>query len=744
MPQAIVTLPDFTKAKVTFDTPEQLDSTIEDLVATHPVGNLFHKDALSRGQEAIGQPLLAAATGLAGSALGGVRGLARGAGAAAGALAQGEGVGKALDVGTDEATRTIEETQKAFTVQPTSRAGEVGQAIVSWPFQKLGAGITAVAQKGGELAQAGLEKAGVSPQTAIRAGGAVAAGGEVVGQGAASLATGGLSRMALRTVRGAGAAEEAAGAAGARAGTQAGATPEGARGATAGAEPANIKRARDYAARNGLDWSRLSALTRKALTSIARDATALDKLNPASLRREAALQRPRIPVPATRGQITLDPVQLRREAVTASTGEGAPIREIYSRGNEAVQANLEVLRGRLAGRRSPNEAAPAVNEEAEEIPGLVRSSTKAPTQVGASLQDIAREKNRWVKGEASKLFDTARKTEPTAEASTRPVTDLLTENPDIQHLGWVQGWINKARAARARKEGVPPEEVSLDKVTLNELHDLRSLSLKHGAGADGHYAAELRKAVDLAMQDVPEGAKAWKTAINAWRKHAEEFKDQPLIRQLVSNKKGTSARALALEKTSRRIATGQVEEIRALKRTLLKGDNPALRIRGAQAWKDLRAEIVNRILEDARDVSTVDETERAVLTEAALRRSIKRFPRENLEEILGKGAVRELYTILRAKRLSKRPSPESGTVPNALVMAEKVLGLVPGAGKYMAGAVRGVHKMGTLGESTRVAEQATQTPLQEAAAQAERKATTPEEATLQRLRKYQQLEPGAE
>ena len=198
MPQAIVTLPDFTKAKVTFDTPEQLDSTIEDLVATHPVGNLFHKDALSRGQEAIGQPLLAAATGLAGSALGGVRGLARGAGAAAGALAQGEGVGKALDVGTDEATRTIEETQKAFTVQPTSRAGEVGQAIVSWPFQKLGAGITAVAQKGGELAQAGLEKAGVSPQTAIRAGGAVAAGGEVVGQGAASLATGGLSRMALR------------------------------------------------------------------------------------------------------------------------------------------------------------------------------------------------------------------------------------------------------------------------------------------------------------------------------------------------------------------------------------------------------------------------------------------------------------------------------------------------------------------------------------------------------------------
>ena len=108
-----------------------------------------------------------------------------------------------------------------------------------------------------------------------------------------------------------------------------------------------------------------------------------------------------------------------------------------------------------------------------------------------------------------------------------------------------------------------------------------------------------------------------------------------------------------------------------------------------------------------------------MLTEAALRRSITRIPRENLEEILGKGAVKELYGILRAKRLTKRPPTESGTVPNALVMAEKVLKHVPFA-KYAVGAARGLHKVGQIGEGARQATAATVSPLEQAVRDVER------------------------
>ena len=598
--------------------------------------------------------------------------------------------------------------------------GKAASGVVEYPFTLLARGATAAGEKTAEVT--GSPAAGALVSTALQAApGAIVPGARALrraGPAAAAeeLSATGAPRQPPAEV-GAGAdvprgtptqpqtAPEAPGAA------QAPGAPQDT------APTPNEARAQAYARNIGLDWSRLGAGTRKALTTIAQDSTALERLDPAALRRQAHLQAQRVPVPATKGQLPLDPVQLRREAVTAATTEGAPIRETYAGANENVQANLEVLRGRVAGRRGGYE--PAVDAEGNDIAGKVRSPTKAPTKVGESVQGVVREKAKWSQKGYNALYKLARKTEPTARAGLKPVTDLLTENPDIQHLGWVQSWLNKARSTLPRDaEGNLPE---LKDVTLNELDDLRQLANKNIAagGTAGHYASQLKKAIDTAMQDVPEGAAAWKRATDAFRKHQEEFKDQGLIRQLGTQKKGGADRALALEKTWKTVASGTVEQIKQLKTTMLKGENPALRIKGAKAWADLRGETVNRILEDARNVSTVDEAERAVLTEAALRRSITRIPRENLEEILGKGAVKELYGILRAKRLTKRPPTESGTVPNALVMAEKVLKHVPFA-KYAVGAARGLHKVGQIGEGARQATAATVSPLEQAVRDVER------------------------
>lgn len=737
MSQAIVTLPDGRKARVTFDTPEQLDATISDL--TGEADKEADRKAALRMPEtplhAAGDVITRVVGGIAGSAAGGVAGLARGAGAGAASLAQGEGFRKAGEAFTDEATRTIEDVGGAVErgTRPRTEMGAAATRAVEAPFRWLGkqadvAG-EAVSRATGSPALGSLTNVAVQSAPAV-VGGAAGAGlrglrGRV---GASSLeAAEAPPRTAPSTVGEADvprgtpaptqpvAAPEAPGAAPAQPAPPTRGMPEAAQG-----RPVNPyeQRAEAYARSIGLDWARLGAGTRKALTTIAQDSQALGRLDPAAVKRQALLQSQRVPIPATRGQLTRDPVELRREAIASRTDEGAPIRETDVEANRALQANLEVLRGRVAGKRGGMHDP---TEEGAEAQGpSIREPTKVPSQVGASVTKAAAEKAKWSRKGYDALYKIAREKEPTAEAGLKPVTDLLTENPDIQHLGWVQGWLSKARAARAAKTGESAADVTLDRVTLNELDDLRKLSQKHGQGTDAHYAAELRKAVDTAMEDVPEGAKAWKAARDAFQKHQREFKDQTAVRGLVSTKKGTSDPAIAAEKVWGKIKSGSVEQIRQIKQTLLTGGTAATRMAGKRAWRDIRGETVNRILEDARNVVASDETERSILTAAALRKSLNSIPRENLEEILGKATVRELYDLLRASKITRtQPSArvtESGTVPNALLMAEKVLSHIPG-GKLAIGGAKAVKALRERGGAAVAARRATQDPLAEKAGQ---------------------------
>ena len=169
------------------------------------------------------------------------------------------------------------------------------------------------------------------------------------------------------------------------------------------------------------------------------------------------------------------------------------------------------------------------------------------------------------------------------------------------------------------------------------------------------------------------------------------------------------------------MARGPLANLRQVKRTMLTGGTRQTREMGRRAWRDLRGETVNRILEDARNVVATDETEREILTAAALQKSIKSIPRENLEELIGKRNVRELNDILRTAKITRtQPAArvtESGTVPNLLVMAEKVLSHIPG-GKLVIGAAKGAKHLKELGQAGETVRRATTSPLSEAASKA--------------------------
>lgn len=733
---------------------------------------------------AVGGPALSMAASAAGSTVGALEGIVKGAGAGAASLVQGEGLSRARTAFVDEAAENIQHRQAQFAHTPDSDIERTATGLVQKPFEKLAHG----ADVAGEFTSrvTGSPAAGALVNTAIQAApaligkGVSAARGAIgrAGRGTAppggappgsplagappaapapELSASGAPRAPMSDL---GAGESAApvaprgtppqgpaGAPGAAQPSPATATPPPGP-ATAGGTPGGPKvgpsilpeqtaRAQAYAERIGLDWAGLGAGTRAALENIAHDSGALDRLNPSQVKRQAFLEGQRIPVPATRSQLTLDTVDARREAIAARTSEGQRIRDVDIRANAAVQGNLEALRGRVGGLKGGLHEAVDADGNPAATPSI-RRETPAPTQVGGAFQGALREKLKWSKKGYEALYKKAEATEPDAQAGLKPVTDLLNENPDIQHIGWVQSWMSKARGAKARSAGAAPEDIDLSQVSLKELNDLRKLAVKNQAagGTAGHYAGEVKRAVDAAMQDVPEGAKAWKEAIGSFRRHQEEFSDQAAVKRLVGNKKGGD-RATPLERTWNKVAKGSVEEIRQIKRSALTGGTPQLRAQGRAAWRQVRAETVNRILEDARQVVATDETERQILTAAALNRTIKNIPRENLEEIIGVKNTRELYGILRARKLTKGRTTESGTVPNILVMVEKALGHIPGVGGIARGAVSGVSKLHEWGKAGRDTDAALTTPLQQAGEQVAR---TPAGRARQRQQQYRDIE----
>lgn len=776
MGQALVTLPDGRKAKVTFDTKEQLDATVADLTKGAPgqtrpspgqaatqtppqtppptqpggasvaspggVGETILNAGERTGGAVLGAPeaALKVGSGLAGSVAGGVAGLARGAGAGIASLAQGEGLAKAGQAFSDEATDTIEGVGNAMTYQPRTQGGRDAATVVEAPFKLLAAGADVAGRKAAELTHS--PALGAVVNTAIQSAPAL---------------------LGIRGGRVAAGAEE-----GAEAGASRGTAAAGGRPGPSTTTPA--ARAEAYASNLGLDWSRLGPAIQDNLTRIAKESGNLEKLDPEAVKRQALLGGLRVPVETTRGKLTRNATELRREAVASKTDAGQPIRDTDIRANRDIQANLEVLRGRKAGLRG---GLHDPGEEGAPSSPSVRASTKATEDVGSSIQGSVRAKAQLSKKNYDALYKKARETEPNATVSAQPLQDFIKGNPEvlnpqIQHLGWLQSWLKKAKldkevteeTAPSTRRGALGESIEEPGSTatkteqrglkLNELQDLREKAgeISRAGGTDGYYAGRVLRAIDKTMQDVPDGAAAWKQANAAFRKHQLEFKDQALIKKLVTNKAGD--RSVALEKTAQTIAKGSLDQIRQVKKTLLTQEGPkAARFEGRKAWRDLQGETVNRILEDARNVVATDEAERQVLTAAALRKSINSVGRDRLTEILGKNSTDELYRIMRAAKITRTEPAgrvtESGTVPNALVLMEKATKhFVPGA-KYVVGAREAIRSLGERGRAVQEAKDATRSPLQTAAEESERRAArrvAQKRRQLTTLRAARGLAPG--
>lgn len=459
-------------------------------------------------------------------------------------------------------------------------------------------------------------------------------------------------------------------------------------------------RAQSYVRNNtNLDWDSLSAAIQGKITEVAKNAGDLEKLDPQALAREAQLQSLPVPVPATRGQLMRDPVALRNEGNISATAGGAPIREIHLDQNQALLSNLDVLKGKVSGT------------------GKSAATATTPEEAGAVVQGALRSGEKLSKADYKAAYKTADDLAPDAAVSAQPLYDLLEGRPDIQHLGFLQSWLNKAKITKSQTtDGVTVSEQR--PVSIGELRDLKQQAgeIMRTGGTEGLYAGKVFEAVQNAIKEHPDVKAAYDVADSKFSAHKIKYEDQAAVSDLVSNASRTD-RTTALSNTVKSVTSGVPEEIRQIKKTLLTGGDEATRTAGKQAWREVRAQVIQDIKDRASNGVAINERGEANLTPAALKRAIDSYGPQKLDEIFGPGTHRQIYDILDATRTVKTLPPSaavgSSTFSNAITFLENAVRKAPGGG-LIPDLIRGTAKLKDIGGDSYKAQQATETPLSEA------------------------------
>jgi hypothetical protein len=180
------------------------------------------------------------------------------------------------------AADVVGSVQSGMTYQPRTKLGQATIGAISYPFQKLAEGADWAGKKTADVT--GSPLVGAAVNTAVQAVPALIAPEARGAFASAGRALTGGGKIAASTA------------------------------ADAAAVAAATEKAKAYVTGTaGLDWNALSDSLKAKLTSVAQGAGQLEELDPAALAREAKLQSLPVPVPATRGQLTRDPVALRNE-----------------------------------------------------------------------------------------------------------------------------------------------------------------------------------------------------------------------------------------------------------------------------------------------------------------------------------------------------------------------------------------------------------------------------------------------
>lgn len=372
-----------------------------------------------------------------------------------------------------------------------------------------------------------------------------------------------------------------------------------------------------------------------------------------TLRRQRAGSLP-VPIELSKGEASRDFEQLRFEKETAKDSKlGEPLRQHSADLNERVLKNFDAW----------------VDETGAESPNLRGTGNK--------VNDALFAKAAKVKAEYRAAYDAAEKAGELKEpVNTGPLAKWINENRSSAKLApIIQVAEDELLRLGAAKRG-PDGKLAGGQIPINELELIRKRIIrdsKSDATNEG-YGTRANRVIDAMTEG--KGGEEYAKARAIFKRYADEFKNQGVVKKLMATKPGTNDRAVAYEDVFKHsILNSSRDEALGLRRTLQKEGEG-----GHQAWKELQGETVKYLRDEATKGAGRDARGNPVISAANLNKAIRELDKdEKLELLFGKKGAQQLREF---NDLVMELNPPAGVVntSNTASVIMEALEHVPAAG----------------------------------------------------------------
>ena len=384
-----------------------------------------------------------------------------------------------------------------------------------------------------------------------------------------------------------------------------------------------------------------------------------------------------IPISLSKDQATRNSADVRFARETAKDPVmGQPLQEHYAQQNNQIQQNLQALAEQTGAQQLGIE----------------------PMQLGQQLVDVVDNAKKNREATVRSAYDAARAAGEMAEqVPVSGLTDFVKNNASASKNAPVISAIG-AEVKRLSKDG---------NISLNDIEELRKMVsvLSQDSGPNSYYGNQALKLIDKATEG--KGGDLYKQARSLYSSFKKEFENTPIVREILSNKPGTTERTVALENLVDRSLIGKsTQEVQKLFGSLQRMEG------GPEIINELKGALADKIAQEATKGVTLDINGKPYVSAAKMDAFIKKLDKGGkLDFIFGKQQAEQYRTlnqvskdILTVPQGTTNPSGTASTILAALAemgvqnLATGVPVPVATIGKYAIGRYKSAKQLNKINE----------------------------------------------
>jgi hypothetical protein len=222
------------------------------------------------------------------------------------------------------------------------------------------------------------------------------------------------------------------------------------------------------------------------------------------------------------------------------------------------------------------------------------------------------------------------------------------EDAELVDIRSVQNYLNDLEPESINAPVITSAKMKLDKlakdgqISLNALEEVRKMvnTLSGDTTSNMAFGKQIKDQIDLTT--VGKGGELYQKARKLRENYSKEFENVGYIDKLLSKKKGTSDRVVALEDVFKHsILDGSLDDVRSIGRTLKKAGSE-----GEQAWKELQGQTIEQMKSLVSKSVQRDELGNPIVSPAKFDGFVKQLDADGkLDYLFGKKGAQQIRDL---------------------------------------------------------------------------------------------------